>query len=174
MLLLKYLEYSISIRQVWKLKTRAHQLLVVVLVLSTLITLNPTSNAAQAALQIQVVHSLDKAGAVNIAFKSAIKTKATSYTVTATPSNKTGVVIKQVVKKRLLSYNQISLNGLTPGISYEFKISAIGSKGQSHNSPSYTYQPAATTASAAVITKATATDSDEAVVFFDAPSFDGT
>jgi hypothetical protein len=155
------------------LKTRAHQLLVVVLVLSTLITLNPTSNAAQAALQIQVVHSLDKAGAVNIAFKSAIKTKATSYTVTATPSNKTGVVIKQVVKKRLLSYNQISLNGLTPGISYEFKISAIGSKGQSHNSPSYTYQPAATTASAAVITKATATDSDEAVVFFDAPSFDG-
>ena len=147
--------------------------MVVLLVLSTLITLNPTSKAAQAALQIQVVHSLDKAGAVNIAFKSAIKTKATSYTVTATPSNKTGVVIKQVVKKRLLSYNQISLNGLTPGISYEFKISAIGSKGQSHNSPSYTYQPAATTASAAVITKATATDSDEAVVFFDAPSFDG-
>jgi hypothetical protein len=155
------------------LKTRAHQLLVVVLVLSTLITLNPTSNAAQAALQIQVVHSLDKAGAVNIAFKSGIKTKATSYTVTATPSNKTGVVIKQVVKKRLLSYNQISLNGLTPGVSYEFKISAIGSKGQSHNSRSYTYQPAATTASAVVITKATATDSDEAVVFFDAPSFDG-
>lgn len=150
------------------------RVLFLVLIGMGLLTPLTITSAASSKLEIQSVLSGSKAGEVEISFKSLISGKpVNSYTVNAEPLNTELVSLKKLVKKRLIGYNNVTIAGLVSGEKYTFYITAKNNRGITYKSNEFetTLDPVAP--SLPRITGAFATNSDEAIVEYQSPDFNG-
>ena len=140
------------------------------------LTISPTSltsNAASSKLEILAITDT-KPGEVEVTFNSKIaKSLITSYQITAKPKTANGASFSKSYKSKVSGLVSHKISKLTPKVEYIFTIRLATKSKQVITSASFNYLISSTTPSAPLITKAVATDADEAVLFFDAPIDDG-
>ena len=153
---------------------RARLIFFLVAVLSlTISPISLTSNAASTKLEILAITDT-KPGEVEVTFNSKIaKSLITSYQITAKPKTATGASFSKNYKSKISGLFTHKISNLTPKVEYTFSIRLTTKSKQVITSASFNYIISSTTPTAPLITKAVATDADEAVVFFDAPIDDG-
>jgi hypothetical protein len=153
---------------------RTRLIFFIVAVLS--LTISPTSltsNAASSKLEILAITDT-KPGEVEVTFNSKIaKSLITSYQITAKPKTANGESFSKSYKSKVSGLVSHKISKLTPKVEYIFTIRLTTKSKQVITSASFNYLISSTTPSAPLITKAVATDADEAVLFFDAPIDDG-
>ena len=154
------------------MRTRFIFFLVTVLSL-TISPISLTSNAASTKLEILAITDT-KPGEVEVTFNSKIaKSLITSYQITAKPKTATGALFSKNYKSKISGLFTHKISNLTPKVEYTFSIRLTTKSKQVITSDSFNYIISSTTPTAPLITKAVATDADEAVVFFDPPIDDG-
>ena len=154
------------------MRTRLIFFIVAVLSL-TISPISLTSNAVSSKLEILAITDT-KPGEVEVTFNSKIaKSLITSYQITAKPKTATGASFSKSYKSKVSGLFTHKISKLTPKVEYIFTIRLATKSKQVITSASFNYLISSTTPSAPLITKAVATDADEAVLFFDAPIDDG-
>ena len=140
------------------------------------LTLSPTpaaTSASVAKIQIQAItHS--KPGEVEVTFLSkSPKSLITSYQIIAKPVGASGLVFSKNYSKKGSGYMKQKVSPLSPGVDYIFTLTQRSVDKKVTRSTPYAFTTEPTSPGAPIITSASATDSDEAVIFFDAPKDDG-
>jgi hypothetical protein len=153
---------------------RTHLIFFIIAVLSlTISPISLTSNAASTKLEILAITDT-KPGEVEVTFNSKIaKSLITSYQITAKSKTATGASFSKSYKSKVSGVFTHKISKLTPKVEYIFTIRVTTKSRQVITSAGFNYLISSTTPTAPLITKAVATDADEAVVFFDAPIDDG-
>jgi hypothetical protein len=145
-------------------------------VLALVLTLTPTSltsNAATSNIEIQAITDA-KAGAVDLTFNSKFaKASVVTYQITAKPTTLGAASYSKTFTRKVSGYIAQRITPLTPGSNYKFKVTIKTTNKKVFNSADFSFFTASTKPNVPVITKAIETDSDEAVVYFDAPNNDG-
>ena len=143
------------------------------------LTLSPTTAATSASvakIQIQAITD-SKSGEVEVTFLSqgskSPKGLITSYQIIAKPVGANGLVFSKSYNKKVNGYISQKVSPLSPGVDYIFTLTQRSIDKKVTRSTPYPFTTEPTSPSAPRITSASATDSDEAVIFFDAPSNDG-
>jgi len=143
------------------------------------LTLSPTpaaTSASVAKIQIQAITD-SKPGEVEVTFLSqgskSPKSLITSYQIVAKPVGASGLVFSKSYSKRVSGYMKQKVSPLSPGVNYIFTLTQRSVDKKVTRSTPYPFTTEPTSPSAPRITSASATDSDEAVIFFDAPINDG-
>ena len=143
------------------------------------LSLSPTTAATSASvakIQIQAITD-SKPGEVEVTFLSqgpkSPKSLITSYQIVAKPVGASGLVFSKSYSKRVSGYMKQKISPLSPGVDYIFTITQRSVDKKVTRATPYPFTTEPTSPSAPRITSASATDSDEAVIFFDAPSNDG-
>ena len=143
------------------------------------LTLSPTTAATSASvakIQIQAITD-SKSGEVEVTFLSqgskSPKGLITSYQIIAKPVGANGLVFSKSYNKKVNGYISQKVSPLSPGVDYIFTLTQRSIDKKVTRSTPYPFTTEPTSPGAPRITSASATDSDEAVIFFDAPSNDG-
>jgi hypothetical protein len=136
----------------------------------------PATSASVAKIQIQAITD-SKPGEVEITFLSqgpkSPKSMITSYQIVAKPVGASGLGFSKSYSKKVSGYISQKVSPLSPGVDYIFTLTQRSVDKKVTRSTPYAYTTEPTSPSAPRITSASATDSDEAVIFFDAPINDG-
>jgi hypothetical protein len=153
---------------------RTHLIFFIVAVLSlTISPISLTSNAASSKLEISAITDT-RPGEVEVTFNSKIaKSLISSYQITAKPKTSTGASFSKSYKSKVSGLFSHKISNLAPNVEYIFTIRLTTKGKQVITSASFNHLSSSTTPTAPLITKAVATDADQAVVFFDAPIDDG-
>ena len=153
---------------------RTHLIFFIIAVLSlTISPISLNSNAASTKLEILAITDT-KPGEVEVTFNSKIaKSLITSYQITAKSKTATGASFSKSYKSKVSGVFTHKISKLTPKVEYIFTIRVTTKSRQVITSAGFNYLISSTIPTAPLITKAVATDADEAVVFFDAPIDDG-
>ena len=143
------------------------------------LTLSPTTTATSASvakIQIQAITD-SKPGEVEVTFLSqgpkSPNSLITSYQIVAKPVGASGLVFSKNYSKRVSGYINQKVSPLSPGVDYIFTLTQRSVDKKVTRSTPYPFTTEPTSPGAPRITSASATDSDEAVIFFDAPKDDG-
>ena len=136
----------------------------------------PATSASVAKIHIQAITD-SKPGEVEVTFLSqgskSPKSLITSYQIVAKPVGASGLVFSKSYSKRVSGYMKQKVSPLSPGVDYIFTLTQRSVDNKVTRATPYPFTTEPTSPSAPRITSASATDSDEAVIFFDAPSNDG-
>ena len=136
----------------------------------------PTTSASVAKIQIQAITD-SKPGEVEVTFLSqgpkSPKSLITSYQIVAKPVGASGLVFSKSYNKKVNGYISQKVSPLSPGVDYIFTLTQRSIDKKVTRSTPYPFTTEPTSPGAPIITSASATDSDEAVIFFDAPKDDG-
>ena len=136
----------------------------------------PATSASVAKIQIQAITD-SKPGEVEVTFLSqsskSPKSLITSYQIVAKPAGASGLEFSKNYSKRVSGYMKQKVSPLSPGVYYIFTLTQRSVDKKVTRSAPYPFTTEPTSPSAPRITSASATDSDEAVIFFDAPKDDG-
>ena len=139
----------------------------------TLSPTTPATSASVAKIQIQAITD-SKPGEVEVTFLSkSPKSLITSYEIVAKPVGASGLEFSKSYSKRVSGYINQKVSPLSPGVYYIFTLTQRSVDKKVTRSAPYPFTTEPTSPSAPRITSASATDSDEAVIFFDAPKDDG-
>jgi hypothetical protein len=124
-------------------------------------------------LEIQAITDSDS-GEVRLTFNSKIARAAVrSYQITATPNTPSAASYSKTFTKKVSGYVLQRIPALTPGTDYKFRVSIRTTKNRVINSAYFNFYTRSIKPTTPLITRAFETDSDEAVVYFDAPANDG-
>jgi len=136
----------------------------------------PATSASVAKIQIQAITD-SKPGEVEVTFLSqgskSPKSLITSYQIVAKPVGASGLGFSKNYSKRVSGYISQKVSPLSPGVDYIFTLTQRSVDKKVTRSTPYAFTTEPTSPGAPRITSALATDSDEAVIFFDAPKDDG-
>jgi hypothetical protein len=133
----------------------------------------PATSASVAKIQIQAITD-SKPGEVEVTFLSkSPKSLITSYQIVAKPAGASGLEFSKSYSKRVSGYISQKVSPLSPGVDYIFTLTQRSVDKKVTRSTPYPFTTEPTSPGAPRITSASATDSDEAVIFFDAPKDDG-
>ena len=133
----------------------------------------PATSASVAKIQIQAITD-SKPGEVEVTFLSkSPKSLITSYQIVAKPVGASGLVFSKSYNKKVNGYINQKVSPLSPGVDYIFTLTQRSVDKKVTRSTPYPFTTEPTSPGAPRITSASATDSDEAVIFFDAPKDDG-
>ena len=133
----------------------------------------PATSTSVAKIQIQAITDT-KPGEVEVTFLSkSSKSLITSYQIVAQPVGASGLVFSKSYNKKVSGYIAQKVSPLSPGVEYIFTVTQRRVDKKVTRSTPYAYTTEPTSPGAPRITSALATDSDEAVIFFDAPKGDG-
>jgi hypothetical protein len=136
----------------------------------------PATSASVAKIQIQAITD-SKPGEVEVTFLSqgpkSPKSLITSFQIVAKPVGASGLVFSKSYSKRVSGYMKQKVSPLSPGVDYIFTLTQRSVDKKVTRATPYPFTTEPTSPSAPRITSASATDSDEAVIFFDAPINDG-
>lgn len=154
------------------MRTRLSFLAICSLLLSLLTTTTP-ANSSTSNLEIFAVID-SKPGEVELTFISKIASKSiTSYQITAKPKSGTGLTFTKSYAKKASGYITQKISPLSTEVEYIFTITISTTGRKVIKSAPFTHLVSSTVPSTPLITKVEATDADEAVVFFTAPTDDG-
>ena len=133
----------------------------------------PATSASVAKIQIQAITD-SKPGEVEVTFLSkSPKSLITSYEIVAKPVGASGLVFSKNYSKRVSGYINQKVSPLSPGVYYIFTLTQRSVDKKVTRSAPYPFTTEPTSPGAPRITSASATDSDEAVIFFAPPKDDG-
>jgi hypothetical protein len=133
----------------------------------------PATSASVAKIQIQAITD-SKPGEVEITFLSkSSKSLISSYQIVAKPVGASGLGFSKSYSKKVSGYISQKVSPLSPGVDYIFTVTHRSVDKKVTRSTPYAFTTEPTSPGAPRITSASATDSDEAVIFFDAPKDDG-
>ena len=136
----------------------------------------PATSASVAKIQIQAITD-SKPGEVEVTFLSqgpkSPKSLITSYQIVAKPVGASGLVFSKSYNKKVNGYISQKVSPLSPGVDYIFTLTQRSVDKKVTRATPYPFTTEPTSPGAPRITSASATDSDEAVIFFDAPINDG-
>ena len=136
----------------------------------------PATSASVAKIQIQAITD-SKPGEVEVTFLSqgskSPKSLITSFQIVAKPVGASGLGFSKNYSKRVSGYISQKVSPLSPGVDYIFTLIQRSVDKKVTRSTPYAFTTEPTSPGAPRITSASATDSDEAVIFFDAPKDDG-
>jgi hypothetical protein len=154
------------------MRTRLSLLVIASLILG-LISLSPAANSLNTNLEIQAITDSDS-GKVRLTFNSKIaRASVRSYQITATPNTPNAASYSKTFTRKVSGYVLQRIPALTPGIDYKFRVSIRTTKNRVINSAYFNFYTRSIKPTTPLITRAFETDSDEAVVYFDAPANDG-
>jgi hypothetical protein len=138
-----------------------------------LISLSPAANSLTSNLEIQAITDSDS-GEVRLTFNSKIaRASVRSYQITATPNTPNAASYSKTFTRKVSGYVLQRVTSLTPGTDYKFRVSVRTTNNRIINSADFNFYTRSIKPTTPVITRAFETDSDEAVIFFDAPANDG-
>ena len=133
----------------------------------------PATSATVAKIQIQAITD-SKPGEVEVTFLSkSPKSLITSFQIVAKPVGASGLGFSKSYSKKVSGYISQKVSPLSPGVDYIFTLTQRSVDKKVTRSTPYPFTTEPTSPGAPRITSALATDSDEAVIFFDAPKDDG-
>jgi hypothetical protein len=154
------------------MRTRLSFLVIASLLLG-LFSISPAANSLNTNLEIQAITD-SNTGEVRLTFNSKIARAAVrSYQITATPNTPSAASYSKTFTRKVSGYISQRVTALTPGTDYKFRVSIRTTNNRVINSADFNFYTASTRPTVPVITRAFETDSDEAVVYFDAPANDG-
>ena len=154
------------------MRTRLSFLVIASLLLG-LISLSPAANSLTTNLEIQAITD-SNSGEVRLTFNSKIARSAVrSYSITATPNTPNAASYSKTFTRKVSGYVLQRVTALTPGTDYKFRVSIRTTNNRVINSADFNFYTRSIKPTTPVITRAFETDSDEAVVYFDAPANDG-
>ena len=138
-----------------------------------LISLSPAANSLTTNLEIQAITD-SNSGEVRLTFNSKIARAAVrSYSITATPNTPNAAPYSKTFTRKVSGYVLQRVTALTPGTDYKFRVSIRTTNNRVINSADFNFYTRSIKPTTPVITTAFETDSDEAVIYFDAPANDG-
>jgi hypothetical protein len=138
-----------------------------------LISLSPAANSLTSNLEIQAITDSDS-GEVRLTFNSKIaRASVRSYQITATPNTPSAASYSKTFTRKVSGYVLQRITALTPGTDYKFRVSIRTTNNRIINSSDFNFYTRSIKPTTPVITRAFETDSDEAVIYFDAPANDG-
>jgi hypothetical protein len=153
-------------------RTRLSLLVISSLILG-LISLSPAANSLTSNLEIQAITD-SNSGEVRLTFNSKIaRASVRSYQITATPNTPNAASYSKTFTRRVSGYVLQRVTSLTPGTDYKFRVSIRTTNNRVINSADFNFYTRSIKPTTPVITRAFETDSDEAVIYFDAPANDG-
>ena len=153
-------------------RTRLSLLVIASLILG-LISLSPAANSLTTNLEIQAITD-SNSGEVRQTFNSKIaRASVRSYQITATPNTPNAASYSKTFTRRVSGYVLQRVTSLTPGTDYKFRVSIRTTNNRVINSADFNFYTRSIKPTTPVITRAFETDSDEAVIYFDAPANDG-
>jgi len=154
------------------MRTRLSLLVTASLILG-LISFSPAANSLTSNLEIQAITDSDS-GEVRLTFNSKIaRASVRSYQITATPNTPNAASYSKTFTKKVSGYVLQRVTSLTPGTDYKFRVSIRTTNNRVINSSDFNFYTRSIKPTTPVITRAFETDSDEAVIYFDAPANDG-
>jgi hypothetical protein len=154
------------------IRTRLSPLVIASLLLG-LFSISPAANSLNTNLEIQAITD-SNSGEVRLTFNSKIaRASVRSYSITATPNTPSAASYSKTFTRKVSGYISQRVTALTPGTDYKFKVSIRTTSNRIINSADFNFYTASTRPTIPVITRAFETDSDEAVIYFDAPANDG-
>ena len=154
------------------MRTRLSFVVIASLILG-LISLSPAANSLTSNLEIQAITDSDS-GEVRLTFNSKIaRASVRSYQITATPNTPNAASYSKTFTRKVSGYVLQRVTSLTPGTDYKFRVSVRTTNNRIINSADFNFYTRSIKPTTPVITRAFETDSDEAVIFFDAPANDG-
>lgn len=140
---------------------------------SILISPTPAASAQVAKIEIQAITD-SKTGEVEVTFLSkSSKSLIASYQIDAKPVGASGLGFSKSYSKKVSGYITQKVSPLAPGVEYIFTVTQRSVDKKVTKSTPYVFTPEPTSPGAPRITSASATDSDEALIYFDAPGDDG-
>jgi hypothetical protein len=153
-------------------RTRLSLLVIASLILG-LISLSPAANSLTSNLEIQAITD-SNSGEVRLTFNSKIaRASVRSYQITATPNTPNAASYSKTFTRRVSGYVLQRVTSLTPETDYKFRVSIRTTNNRVINSADFNFYTRSIKPTTPVITRAFETDSDEAVIYFDAPANDG-
>lgn len=153
-------------------RTRLSLLVISSLILG-LISLSPAANSLTTNLEIQAITD-SNSGEVRLTFNSKIaRASVRSYQITATPNTPNAASYSKTFTRKVSGYVLQRVTSLTPGTDYKFRVSIRTTNNRIINSANFNFYTRSIKPTTPVITRAFETDSDEAVIYFDAPANDG-
>ena len=153
-------------------RTRLSLLVIASLILG-LISLSPAANSLTSNLEIQAITD-SNSGEVRLTFNSKIaRASVRSYQITATPNTPSAASYSKTFTRKVSGYVLQRVTSLTPGTDYKFRVSIRTTNNRVINSANFNFYTRSIKPTTPVITRAFETDSDEAVIYFDAPANDG-
>ena len=154
------------------MRTRLSFVVIASLILG-LISLSPAANSLTSNLEIQAITDSDS-GEVRLTFNSKIaRASVRSYQITATPNTPSAASYSKTFTRKVSGYVLQRVTSLTPGTDYKFRVSIRTTNNRVINSADFNFYTRSIKPTTPVITRAFETDSDEAVIYFDAPANDG-
>ena len=148
-------------------------LLVISSLILGLISLSPAANSLTSNLEIQAITD-SNSGEVRLTFNSKIaRASVRSYQITATPNTPNAASYSKTFTRKVSGYVLQRVTALTPGTDYKFRVSIRTTNNRVINSANFNFYTRSIKPTTPVITRAFETDSDEAVIYFDAPANDG-
>jgi hypothetical protein len=154
------------------MRTRLSFLIITSLLLG-LISLSPAANSLNTNLEIQAITD-SNSGEVRLTFNSKIaRASVRSYSITATPNTPSAASYSKTFTRKVSGYVLQRVTALTPGTDYKFRVSIRTTNNRVINSADFNFYTRSIKPTTPVITRAFETDSDEAVIYFDAPANDG-
>jgi hypothetical protein len=148
-------------------------LLVIASLILGLISLSPAANSLNTNLEIQAITD-SNSGEVRLTFNSKIaRASVRSYQITATPNTPSATSYSKTFTRKVSGYVLQRVTSLTPGTDYKFRVSIRTTNNRVINSADFNFYTRSIKPTTPVITRAFETDSDEAVIYFDAPANDG-
>lgn len=131
------------------------------------------TSASVAKIQIQAITD-SKPGEVEVTFLSkSSKSVITSYQIVAKPVGASGLEFSKSYSKKVSGYMKQKVSPLSPGVDYIFTLTQRSVDKKVTRATPYAFTLEPTAPGAPRITSASATDSDEAVIFFEAPNSHG-
>ena len=154
------------------MRTRLCLLAICTLLLSLLTTTTPANSSTSNLEIFAVVDS--KPGEVELTFVSKIAAKSLrSYQITAKPKSGAGLTFTKSYTRKASGYITQKISPLSTEVEYIFTITLTTTGRKVIKSSPFNHLVSSTTPSAPLIPKVEATDSDEAVIFFNPPASDG-
>jgi hypothetical protein len=154
------------------MRTRLSFLTITSLLLG-LFSISPAANSLNTNLEIQAITD-SNSGEVRLTFNSKIaRASVRSYSITATPNTPNAASYSKTFTRKVSGYVLQRVTALTPGTDYKFRVSIRTTNNRVINSADFNFYTRSIKPTTPVITRAFETDSDEAVVYFDAPNNDG-
>ena len=154
------------------MRTRLSFVVIASLILG-LISFSPAANSLTTNLEIQAITD-SNSGEVRLTFNSNIaRASVRSYQITATPNTPNAASYSKTFTRKVSGYVLQRVTSLTPGTDYKFRVSIRTTNNRVINSADFNFYTRSIKPTTPVITRAFETDSDEAVIYFDAPANDG-
>ena len=154
------------------MRTRLSFLVIASLLLG-LISLSPAANSLTTNLEIQAITD-SNSGEVRLTFNSKIaRASVRSYQITATPNTPSAASYSKTFTRKVSGYVLQRVTSLTPGTDYKFRVSIRTTNNRVINSADFNFYTRSIKPTTPIITRAFENDSDEAVIYFDAPANDG-